>query len=140
MSHAVLVVGAVAVDEVVGFQIQENAGDAANDLLTTTSSGNVTVTIAAYSDPDDALDQFGARGTFSGSGAIVRLVSGLNVVIKAADTVTASVDHGFVRFLSGATPPAPTGQAALGWLGLEGERECDGGCSQRCHGSTVGSR
>ena len=112
-SHAVLIVGAVGADDVVGVQIQRAGGDSADDLLVTSASGNVTATITAYSDPDDALDEVGARGTFSGTGAIVSLVSGLTVTIKAADTATASVNHGFLWFLG------PTGQAPLGWVGLE---------------------
>ena len=89
-----------------------------NDLMLSTSSGNVTATITAYSDADDALDEVGARSTFAGSGTIIRLVSGLTVTIKAADRATPSVDHGFLWFLNNAGT-GPTGQQELGWLGLE---------------------
>ena len=113
MSFAVFAVSGSPANGVLAVQIPDAAGDGANDLMVSTSSGNVTATITAYSDPDDALDQIGARGTFSGSGAIIRLVSGLTLTIKPADTAVASVNHGFLWFLG------PTGQAPLGWLGLE---------------------
>ena len=112
MSHAVFRLGAVEASELVGVQIGDNSGDE-GDLRVTATTGNVTATIAAYTDPDDALDQEGARGTFAGSAAIIQLTSGLTVTIKAAPKVTASVDTGFMRFLGGG------GTARLGWLGLE---------------------
>jgi hypothetical protein len=116
MGFAVFAVSGAPANGVLAVQIPDNA--AGGDLLVTASSGNVTAAITAYSDPDDALDEVGARGTFAGSGTIIRLVSGLTVTIKAADTAVASVNHGFVRFLNDAGT-APTGQARLGWLGLE---------------------
>ena len=110
-SFAVFSIGGVAAGDVVGIQIGANAGDG-GDLQLSIGSGNVTASIAAYTNPDDALDQVAARNTFAGSGPILRLVSGLTVTIKAADTAVASVDHGFLWFAG------PTGQARLGWLGL----------------------
>lgn len=93
------------------------SGDAGStDLYATTTSGNVTATIAAYTDPDDALDEVGSRSTFSGSATLVRFVSGLKVSLGAADDAVASVATGFMRF---AGPPATNGQARLGWLGIE---------------------
>ena len=112
-SFAVFSIGAVAAGELVGVNIPDGGGTGADDLMLTTSTGNVTVAIAAYTNPDDALDQVGARSTFAGSGTLIRLVSGLTVTIKAADNAVASVDTGFVRFAGGG------GTARLGWLGLE---------------------
>ena len=98
----------------VGVQIPDNGAGA--DLMLTSSSGNVTATITAYSNPDDALDEEGVRSTFGGSAAIIRLVSGLTVTIKAADDAVPNVDTGFIRFLEGG---ANVGTARLGWLGVE---------------------
>ncbi|MDE0003900.1 MAG: hypothetical protein OXQ29_14515 [Rhodospirillaceae bacterium] len=110
-SYAVFYLGSVPANGVAVVQIPDNT--AGGDLMVTTSTGSITATITAYTDPDDALDQVGSRSTFSGSGAIVRLVSGLNVTISPAETAVASVDHGFLWFLG------PMGQAPLGWLGIE---------------------
>ena len=89
-------------------------GDAAaDDILVTSGSTSVSVAIAAYTDPDDALDQTGARSTFGGSGTLVRLMSGLSVTIASAPRAVADVDAGFTRFVGGA------GQARLGWLGVQ---------------------
>ncbi len=95
--------------------------EAGGDLqLTSGGVGSVSATIAAYTNPDDALDQVNPRSTFGGSGTIVRVVSGLAVTIDAADSgdagasnAVASVDHGFLWFVG------PMGQAKLGWLGIE---------------------
>ncbi len=114
MSFAVIAVGDVPANGVLGVEIPDTTTAAdGGDVRVTASTGNVTATITAYSDPDDALDEVGSRTTFAGSGAIVRLVSGLNVTIKAADTAVASVNHGFLWFLG------PTATAPLGWLGIE---------------------
>ena len=118
MTFAVFRLAGVVANGVVGVEIGTGTSVAdGGDIRVTASSGNVTATIAAYTDPDDALDEVGARSTFGGSGAILRLVSGLTVTIKATDSnQVASVDHGFIRFLSDA---GPTGQVPLGWLGIE---------------------
>ena len=114
MNFAVFALGAVPANGVVGVEVGTGtAFDAGGDIRVTASSGNVTATITAYTDPDDALDEVGARSTFAGSGAVIRLVSGLNVTIKAADTAVASVDHGFLWFVG------PMATARLGWLGIE---------------------
>ena len=88
-----------------------------NDLSMAITSGAVTATITSYKDPDDAFDQLGATSTFGGSATILVLQSGLAVTIKAADNTgdnaVASVDDGFLWFVG------PTGQAMLGWLGVE---------------------
>ena len=119
MTFAVFELGAVAANGVAGVQIPNSAAvDAGGDLRVTSASGNVTATITAYTDPDDALDEVGARSTFAGTGAIVRLVSGLTVTIKPADTATASVDDRFLWFLNEAGD-GPVGQVPLGWLGVE---------------------
>ena len=109
-AFAVFQVGAVQAGQLVGVRI---GSAATGDLQLTTTTGNVTASIAAYTDPDDALDQVGGRSTFAGSGAIIRLQSGLNVTIKAAPEAKASVDTGFMRFVGGG------GTARLGWLGVE---------------------
>ena len=109
-AFAVFQVGAVTAGQLVGVRI---GSAATGDLQLTTTTGNVTASIAAYTDPDDALDQVGGRSTFAGSGAIIRLQSGLNVTIKAAPEAKASVDTGFMRFVGGG------GTARLGWLGVE---------------------
>ena len=105
------IAGAVESDNLVGVRI--GGGGAAGDLQVTATTGNVTAAIVAYTNPDDALDERGATGTFAGSAAIIRLVSGLTVTIKAAPTAIASVDTGFQRFVGGG------GTARLGWLGVE---------------------
>ena len=111
-SFAVLRVGAnVESGNLLGVRIAGTGSGAS--LNVTTGSGNVMASIAAYTDPDDALDQQGARSTFAGSGTVIRLVSGLNVTIAPAPKATASVDTGFIRFLGG------VGTARLGWLGVE---------------------
>ena len=114
-SFAVLRVdGDVASGDLLGVRIAGSGSGA--DLNVTTASGNVTASIAAYNDADDALDQQGARSTFAGSGTIIRLVSGLNVTIAPAPKATASVDTGFIRFVGGS---GSSGTARLGWLGVE---------------------
>ena len=114
MSFAVFALAAVPANGVVGVEIPDSATAAdGGDLRVTAASGHVMATITAYTDPDDALDEVGSRGTFAGSGAIVRLVSGLSVTIKAADNAVASVNHGFLWFLG------PMATARLGWLGIE---------------------
>ena len=116
-AFAVFAVGTVPVGGVLAVSIPDNT--AGGDLMVTAATGNITATITAYTDPDDALDQIGARSTFSGSGAIVRLVSGLTVTISPAmPAPTASVAHGFLWFLN-AAGTGPTGQVRLGWLGIE---------------------
>ena len=130
-NSAVFQIGnAVASGGPVGVRIPDGpaAAGTADDLLLTVTSGMVTASITAYDDPDNALDDLGARTTFAGSGGLIRLTSGLTATIKAADTVTASVDHGFLRFLNDAQT-APTGQQRLGWLGLVENTEAiaDGG-------------
>ena len=91
----------------------------ANRTLLHSNSGTFSASISSYTDPDDALDGVGATNAFSGSATIVRLVSGVNTIVKAAPMpAVASVDTGFLRF---AGPFANTGggQATLGWLGVE---------------------
>ena len=95
-------------------------------LQVTTTTGNVTATISAYTNPDDALDQVGSRSTFGGSGTIIRFVSGLKVTIKAAAKAVASVDTGFVRFVG---PSETNGTAKLGWLGVEENTTSEAGAA-----------
>ena len=119
MDFAVIAVGDVPANGVLGVQIPMDTPVAdGGDVRVTAATGNVTATIRAYSDPDDALDEVGERTTFAGTGAILRLVSGLNVTISAADTATASVTHGFLWFLN-EDEDGPVGQVPLGWLGIE---------------------
>ena len=124
-SFAVLKLGAagagatVAAANLIAVVIPSAAAAATGDLQLTSTSGSVTATIAAYTNPDDALDQVNSRSTFGGSGMIVRLVSGLSVTISPAPNPVASVDHGFVTFLNASPPPPVTGQVRLGWLGVE---------------------
>ena len=102
-------------------------GGTNGDLQLTSTSGNVSASITAYTNPDDALDQVNARSTFGGSGTIIRMVSGLTVTIDAAVTdpnAVASVAHGFLWFVG------PTGQAKLGWLGVQ-EKAVDAGTATR---------
>ena len=111
-SFAVLRIGAnVESGNLLGVRIAGTGSG--TSLNVATGSGNVMASIAAYTDPDDALDQLGARSAFAGSGTVIRLVSGLNVTIAPAPKATASVDTGFIRFLGG------VGTARLGWLGVE---------------------
>ncbi len=97
-------------------------GGTNGDLQLESPSGNVSASIAAYTNPDDALDQVNGRSTFGGSGNIIRMVSGLTVTIDAADAgvdvanddnAVASVAQGFLWFVG------PAGQAKLGWLGIQ---------------------
>ena len=111
-SFAVFKLSDVGVDDLVGVRIPDGSG-APDDLMMTTASGSVTVSITAYNDPDDAIDEIGARSTFSGSGTIIRFTTGLDLTIDPADTAIASVDLGFLAFRGG------IGQARLGWLGLQ---------------------
>ena len=114
-AYAVVRIGAnVGATDLLGVRIAGSGSGA--DLNVTTASGNVTAAIAAYTDPDDALDQVNARSTFGGSGTVIRLVSGLSVAIKAAPKAVASVDTGFVRFTG---PADSNGTARLGWLGVQ---------------------
>ena len=92
--------------------------DPPEDLQMAITTGSATATIASYSNPDDALDQVNPTSTFGGSGTIIRLQSGLTVTIMAADNPVASVDHAFRWFVKTGRPPV-TGQARLGWLGVE---------------------
>lgn len=138
-TFAVFAVGTVPVGGILAVSIVDNG--TGGDLLVTTASGNITASITAYTDPDDALDQIGARSTFAGSGAIVRLVSGLTVTISPATPApTASVDHGFLWFLN-AAGTGPTGQARLGWLGIEENLAAlaDGGVRNATTGAVVTS-
>ena len=114
-AFAVVRIGAnVGATDLLGVRIAGSGSGA--DLNVTTDTGNVTATITAYTDPDDALDQEGTRSTFAGTGTIIRLVSGLSVAIKAAPKPVASVDTGFVRFTG---PADSNGTARLGWLGVQ---------------------
>ena len=111
-SFAVIEIGQdVGAGGLVGARIAANT--AGGELGLTVASGRVTATITAYTDPDDALDEVGARGTFAGSNTLIQLASGVNVTIKAAADPVASVATGFVRFAGGA------GTARLGWLGIQ---------------------
>ena len=117
--------------------IPSTEGAETGDLQLTTTSGSVTATIAAYTNPDDALDKVGGRSTFGGSGTIVNLQSGLAVTIDAADAgdagpnnAVASVAHGFLWFVG------PTGQAKLGWLGVQ-ERIGGAGVRDAGDGTTL---
>ena len=111
-SFAVIEVGQnVDAGGLIGARIANNA--TGGELGLTVSSGRVMATISAYTDPDDALDEVGARSAFAGSNTLIQLVSGVNVTIKAAADPIASVATGFVRFAGGA------GTARLGWLGIE---------------------
>ena len=123
-SFAVLKIGTAGAGAVVAAEnliaVEIPASGANGHLQLTSTSGHVSAKIAAYTNPDDALDEKNPRSTFGGSGTIVRLVSGLTVTIDAADSAdagennaVASVDHGFRRFVG------PTGQAKLGWLGVQ---------------------
>ena len=107
----------IASANLLGIVIAGTATANANDLSMAVTSGTASATITAYEDPDDAFDQVNAKSTFAGSGTIISLQTGLAVTIKAADTsdgnAIASVDHGFLWFVG------PTGQARLGWLGVE---------------------
>ncbi|MDE0001085.1 MAG: hypothetical protein OXQ29_00125 [Rhodospirillaceae bacterium] len=112
---------------------------AGGDLqLTSADAGSVTATIAAYTNPDDALDQVNAKSTFGGSGTILRVMSGLTVTIDAADSMdagpanaVASVDHGFLWFVG------PTGQAKLGWLGVEANVAATAGIRNATSGAAL---
>ena len=124
MNYVVLKIGTAAAGADVGaanlLAVEIPASGANGHLQLTSNSGHVAARIAAYTNPDDALDEVNAKNTFGGSGTIVRLVSGLTVTIDAADSTdagannaVASVDHGFLWFVG------PTGQAKLGWLGVQ---------------------
>jgi hypothetical protein len=107
----VIEVGAVTLGNTVGVQLA--------DAALNSNSGSVSATITSYSNPDDALDERGRTGAFGGSTTIVRLVSGVNTIIKAAPSAaTASVSTGFRRFAGAFSHPGG-GQATLGWLGVE---------------------
>ena len=126
MSFAVLKLGSptegasVSAANMIAVVIPINGAN--GDLQLESPSGNVSASITAYTNPDDALDQVNGRSTFGGSGNIIRMVSGLTVTIDAADAgvdvanannAVASVAHGFLWFVG------PTGQAKLGWLGVQ---------------------
>ena len=118
-SFVVFPVGEVELTETVGIRVV--------NLLASSNTGSISAAISSYTNPDDALDGVGATSAFSGSSAIIRMVSGVTTIIKPAPApAVASVDTGFLRFAVGTVGPAATGytntgggQAILGWLGVE---------------------
>lgn len=111
---------AAATMELVGIRI-EGDGTATvdapgNDVGINAGASAISVAVAAYTNPDDALDEVGSSSTFAGSGAIIHSQSGLEVAFKpAAPAPTSEVGEGFLEF-SGPWAAAEGGQARVGWL------------------------
>ena len=90
-----------------------------NSLSVVPTAGSYSATITAHNDPDDAIDGVGARSTlFAGSGAIVNIVSGLDVRVVSGEPAVADVDVGFLWF-DGPHAVAPNlAQENLGWFSV----------------------
>ena len=108
----------------------DNDGDITIDLNDSLAvmgaAGSYTATVTAYTNPDDAIEGVGQRGTlFAGSGTIVSVTSGLDVSVAAGATATAEVSTGFLWFVEPGNSPPLAGQKKLGYVSVAAKQYMD---------------
>ena len=108
----------------------DNAGnitiDLDDNLAVMGAAGSYTATMTAYTNPDDAIEGVGDRGTlFVGTETIVSVTSGLNVSVAAGATATAQVSTGFLWFVEPDNSPPLAGQKKLGYVSVAAKEYMD---------------